>query len=94
MILEKPIRAEVRRRGQITIPKRLRVSLDFEEGRDVDIFAFGNGLWITPRRLELDEARRQIASILKKSGLTPEKVLKSLSKERTLLYQEKYGKRN
>ena len=94
MILEKPIRAEVRRRGQITIPKKLRESLDLEEGRNVDIFAFGNGLWITPRRVELDEARRQIASILKRSGLTPKDVLKSLSKERTLLYQEKYGKRD
>jgi hypothetical protein len=46
---------------------------------------------ITPRKLELEEARGKIRKILKASGLSAEDLLQGLKEEREKLYQETYG---
>ena len=46
-----------------------------EEGQVVSIIPVGDTGIITPKRLELDEARREIGKILKASGLTAEDLL-------------------
>jgi bifunctional DNA-binding transcriptional regulator/antitoxin component of YhaV-PrlF toxin-antitoxin module len=64
-----------------------------EEGQVVSIIPIGDSVIITPRRLELDEARRQIRKILKESGLSLEDLLVGLKEERETLYRETYGKK-
>jgi bifunctional DNA-binding transcriptional regulator/antitoxin component of YhaV-PrlF toxin-antitoxin module len=85
---------KIKSRGQLTIPKKIRVMSRFEEGQVVSILPVGDSVIITPRRLELDEARREIKKILKASGLAPEDLLTVLKEERDRLYQEAYGKKN
>ena len=82
--------AEIKARGQLTIPKKIREMSNLEEGQVVSIIPVGDSLIITPKRLELDEARREIRKLLKASGLSPEDLLKGLSEEREALYKEKY----
>ena len=53
----------------------------------------GDSVIITPKRLELDEARRQIRKIMKASGLSEKELLKGLEEERELLYEETYGRK-
>jgi hypothetical protein len=53
----------------------------------------GDSVIITPKRLELDEARRQMRKIMKASGLTEKELLKGLEEGRELLYKETYGKK-
>ena len=65
-----------------------------EEGQVVSIIPVGDSVIITPKRLELDEARREIRKILKASGLSTEDLLAGLREERAKLYQETYGKKN
>ena len=85
--------AEIKSRGQLTIPKKIRKSSHLEEGQVASIIPVGNSVIITPKRLELDEARRQIRKIMKASGLSEKELLKGLGEERDLLYKEIYGKK-
>ena len=60
----KSFTAEIKPRGQLTIPKRIREMSHLEEGQAVSIIPVGDAVIITPKRLELDEARREIRRIL------------------------------
>ncbi len=85
--------AEIKSRGQLTIPKKIREKGHIEEGQMVSIIPVGDSIIITPKRLELDEARRQMKKLLKASGLSVEDLLAGLKEERETLYKETYGKK-
>ncbi len=89
----KSVRAEIKSRGQLTIPKKIRAVTRLEEGQLVSIIPLGESVLITPQRLELEEARGQIRNILKASGLSVEDLLQNLKEEREKLYQETYGRK-
>jgi AbrB family looped-hinge helix DNA binding protein len=86
--------AEIKSRGQLTIPKKIRETSHLEEGQVVSIIPIGDSIIITPKRLEIEEARRQINKILKASGFSAKDVLAGLEEERQTLYKEIYGKKN
>ena len=85
--------AEIKSRGQLTIPKKIRSAGHLEEGQVVSIIPVGDSLLITPKILELDEARRQIKRLLKSSGISLEDLIAGLKEERETLYRETYGKK-
>ena len=87
------VTAEIKSRGQLTIPKKIRVMSRLEEGQSVSIIPVGDSVVITPKRLDLDDARREIKKILKAAGMSPEDLLVGLKEEREKLYQETYGKK-
>ena len=89
----KAVIAEIKARGQLTIPKKIREMSHFEEGNVVSILPVGDSLVITPRRLELDEARIQLKKLLKASGLTVEDLIEGTKEEREELYKETYGRK-
>jgi len=88
----KAIITEIRARGQLTIPKKIREAVHLEEGQAVIVIPVGDSIIITPKRLELDEARRLLRKILKESGFSIEELLAGLKEEREILYKEIYGK--
>lgn len=90
----KPLTTEIKPRGQLTIPKKIRVMGHLEEGQVVSIIPVGDSVIITPKRLALDEARREIRRLLKATGLPEQDLLKGLQEEREKLYQETYGKKD
>lgn len=83
----------IKARGQVTIPKQVRGMSHLEEGQTVSVIPIGDSVLITPRRLELDEARRQMRRILKESGLTMEEILAGIEEERAKLYKQTYDKK-
>jgi AbrB family looped-hinge helix DNA binding protein len=87
------VTAEIKSRGQLTIPKKIREISRLEEGQAVSIIPVGDSVIITPKRLDLDDARREIKKILKAAGVSPEDLLAGLNEEREKLYQETYGKK-
>jgi AbrB family looped-hinge helix DNA binding protein len=90
----KPSTTEIKSRGQVTIPKKIRVTSHLEEGQVVSIIPVGDSVIITPKRLELEEARREVKKILKASGLSLEDLVAGLEEEREKLYRETYGKKS
>jgi len=87
------VTSEIKSRGQLTIPKKIRELSRLEEGQAVSIIPVGDSVIITPKRLDLDDARRKIKKILKAAGMSPEDLLAGLKEEREKLYQETYAKR-
>jgi AbrB family looped-hinge helix DNA binding protein len=83
--------AEIKARGQLTIPKKIREMSHMEEGSVVCIVPVGDSLVITPKRIELDEARRQLRKLLKASDLTIGELIEGLKEERDELFRETYG---
>jgi AbrB family looped-hinge helix DNA binding protein len=83
--------AEIKARGQLTIPKKIREMSHMEEGSLVSIVPVGDSLVITPKRIELDEARRQLRKLLKASGVTIGELVEGLKEERDELFKETYG---
>lgn len=85
--------AEIKSRGQLTIPKKIREMVHLDEGQVVSIIPIGESIIVTTKRLELDEARRQIKRIIKAAGISVEELLAGLKEERENLFKETYGKK-
>lgn len=83
---------EMRARGEITIPKKMRDLFQLEAGDAVEFIPLGKkALLMTPKPLPLEEARQQIRKILKRTGTTPEVLLKGLEASREETFQKHYG---
>ncbi len=83
---------EVRERGEITIPKKIREAYQLDPGQHVEFIPIGPAaVLMTPKRLELNDARRMIQRILKQTKSSPEKVLAGLSASREEIFQKYYG---
>lgn len=87
----KPYAAEVKSRGQLTIPKKIREAGYMEEGQGVTIIPVGDSLLVTPRRLKLEDARRELKRMLKSSGLSLKDLLDGLDDARERTCGDRYG---
>jgi AbrB family looped-hinge helix DNA binding protein len=87
----KIVTTEIKSRGQLTIPKKIRESCTLEEGQVVSLIPIGNSVLITPKRLPLEEARREVRKILKASGIAVDELLAGIKEERMELFEEIYG---
>ena len=91
MLALKICQTEIRSRGQITIPKAIRQVSNMDEGQIVSIIPVGESIIITPKRMQLDEARRQMRKILLSSGVSVVELVEGLEEERSRLFGELYG---
>ncbi len=89
----KPYKSQIRGRGQLTIPKKVREKGALYDGEAVSIIPIGDSILVTPRKLELDEARLQLGRIMKASGVTLETLIEGLEDERRALFEETYGEK-
>ena len=88
-----PVDAEIRERGQLTIPKSIRTSSHLDEGKRVRVIPLGASVLIAPYRPEIEEVRGEIRRILEDSGLTAERILKDLAAERDGTFEESYARK-
>jgi bifunctional DNA-binding transcriptional regulator/antitoxin component of YhaV-PrlF toxin-antitoxin module len=86
-------KSQIRGRGQLTIPKKVREKGALYDGEAVSIIPIGDSILVTPRKLELDEARLQLGRIMKASGVTLEVLIEGLEDERSALFEETYGEK-
>jgi len=89
----KPYKSQIRGRGQLTIPKKVREKGTLYDGEAVSIIPVGDSILVTPRKLELDEARLQLGRIMKASGVTLEELIEGLEDERRALFDKTYGEK-
>lgn len=91
-VKERPIPVEVRGRGQVTIPKKLRERYHLSEGAELVIVPVGAAMLLAPRPLPLEEARRKLIRIMRDSGVTMEEMLEGIEKEREKQASKGYKK--
>ena len=84
---------QMRGKGTITFPAKLRSKYNLQEGEVFTIIDLGEGSFLLkPKVLEVDKLSRQIARRLKEENVTLEDLFETLREERKKYYQENYGK--
>jgi len=88
---EKPRKLRVRQRGQITIPREFREALNIKADSILTAIQVGDGILLSSKSLLGHEVASQFQRAMKEKGLTLEKLLEGLEKQRKDLIREKYG---
>lgn len=83
---------QIRKKGQITLPKDIRKVFDLEEGEEVVLMPVGESIIFTKRRYAIEEIRKKVNRLLKSAGISPEEILKTLKEEREVFSKELYEK--
>lgn len=83
---------QMRGKGTITFPAKLRTKYNLQEGEVFTIIDLGGGSFLLkPKVLEVDILSRRIANSLKDDDFDIEEWLPILKEERKKYFQEKYG---
>jgi len=85
---------QMRGKGTITFPAKLRSKYKLQEGDVFTIIDLGGGSFLLkPKVLEVDKLANRIAKRLKEENVTLDDLLQTLDEERKLYYQENYVKK-
>ncbi len=75
-------------RGQLTIPKELRQVLKLDEDSQLSVFAVGQCLVLTPKRLFRASVAKEVERTMKAKGMSLEDLLATLKEERQRYIQQ------
>jgi bifunctional DNA-binding transcriptional regulator/antitoxin component of YhaV-PrlF toxin-antitoxin module len=85
---------QMRGKGTITFPAKLRSKYKLQEGEVFTIIDLGGGSFLLkPKVLDVDILSRRIAKRLKEDSVSLDELLKALDEERETYYQENYVKK-
>jgi bifunctional DNA-binding transcriptional regulator/antitoxin component of YhaV-PrlF toxin-antitoxin module len=85
---------QMRGKGTITFPAKLRSKYKLQEGEVFTIIDLGGGSFLLkPKVLEVDKLSTQIAKRLKEENVSLDDLLQALDEERKIYYQENYVKK-
>lgn len=70
------------KRGQMTLPAKLRRKLGMEDGAILTVYEMGRGIFIVPEELIVDRLARQVEELADREGVTLEDMLAALAEER------------
>ncbi|MGD8238107.1 MAG: AbrB/MazE/SpoVT family DNA-binding domain-containing protein [Armatimonadota bacterium] len=75
-------KVKVWKRGQMTLPVKLRRKLGMEDGGMLSVYEMGRGVFIVPDELVLDRLAREVEEIADREGVTLEDMLAALAEDR------------
>lgn len=85
---------QMRGKGTITFPAKLRTKYKLQEGEVFTIIDLGGGSFLLkPKVLEVDKLANRIAKRLKEENVSLDDLLQALDEERKTYYQENYVKK-
>jgi bifunctional DNA-binding transcriptional regulator/antitoxin component of YhaV-PrlF toxin-antitoxin module len=85
---------QMRGKGTITFPAKLRSKYKLQEGEVFTIIDLGGGSFLLKQKvLEVDKLANRIAKRLKEENVTLDDLLQTLDEERKIYYQENYVKK-
>jgi len=73
---------QVRKRGTITLPVRLRKKYNLEEGDPLTIIDLGGGIFLSPRPIFLPKLTGQIEELREKYDLSLEELINGVAEQR------------
>lgn len=83
--------AQVRQRGQFTIPQKIRELLSIEEGDSLTVLMVGDAILLTPKTIRTQGLAEKIADMLDADGISLADLLQDLPQIRADIYQERYN---
>jgi bifunctional DNA-binding transcriptional regulator/antitoxin component of YhaV-PrlF toxin-antitoxin module len=85
---------QMRGKGTITFPAKLRTKYKLQEGEVFTIIDLGEGTFLLkPMVSQVNKLSNQIAKRLKEENVTLDDLLQTLDEERKTYYQENYVKK-
>ncbi len=85
---------QMRGKGTITFPAKLRSKYKLQEGEVFTIIDLGGGSFLLkPKVLDVDVFSRRIAKRIKEENVSLDELLQALDDERKTYYQENYVKK-
>jgi bifunctional DNA-binding transcriptional regulator/antitoxin component of YhaV-PrlF toxin-antitoxin module len=85
---------QMRGKGTITFPAKLRSKYKLQEGEVFTIIDLGGGPFLLkPKVLEVDKLANRIAKRLKEGNVSLDDLLQALDEERKTYYQENYAQK-
>jgi len=94
LVLSQSYVVQLRGRGQITLPIKVRKALGLGEGDIFTLVQFGSLLLLTPKQLVVPRMADIIARLAEEKGLTLDDLLTGLEEAKAALFEEKYGRRS
>lgn len=79
---------QIRKRGTLTLPKKIREKYRLDEGDPVTLIDLGEGILISPKPTTIPKLAGELESLMEEQGLSLEELLKGVAEERA-----HYGKR-
>lgn len=73
---------QIRKRGTLTLPKKMREKYGLAEGDPVTLVDIGEGILISPKPTTLPKVAAQLESIMKEQGLSLEDLVKGVAEQR------------
>ena len=86
-----PFLSRVYSKGQVTIPAKIRKRLNIGQGTLLSFLQIGEVILLSPRRLVVPGAQKEMAWIMEQEGVTLKELLEGLEEERLRYNQEEYG---
>ena len=75
----------IRKRGTLTLPKKIREKYRLDEGDPVTLIDLGEGILISPKPTTLPKLAGELESLMEEQGLSLEELLKGVAEERARL---------
>jgi AbrB family looped-hinge helix DNA binding protein len=82
---------QVRQRGQITIPKKVREALSISEGDILTLVQVDEVFLLIPKKLKGAEITDRFTTLMEAQGLTLNDLLEDLPQIRKELYEERWN---
>jgi len=83
---------QIRRKGVITLPAKLRRQYNLDEGDVFTLVDLGDGSFLlTPQVSQVAHLGDQVARLMEEEGVTVEEMLEALDQEREIYYREHYA---
>jgi bifunctional DNA-binding transcriptional regulator/antitoxin component of YhaV-PrlF toxin-antitoxin module len=83
---------QIRGKGTITLPAKLRSKYKLQEGEVFTIIDLGGGSFLLkPRVYEMDRISAKAEKVLREDNVTLEELFETLREVRKELFQERYG---
>jgi AbrB family looped-hinge helix DNA binding protein len=86
-----PVPVRVQEKGQVTLPRAVRLKLKLKKGDLVTFVETPAGIVIKPAAVVVNEALDELGAALKAEGLTLEEMMARGRKIRAEIANEKYG---
>jgi len=90
-VLMNTITVQIRQRGAVTLPAKLRKRYNLEVGDTLTLLDLDGAFFLVPRVSVVPKLIGEIEQLRQKAGLSIDELMKGLHEERRRYYQEKYG---
>lgn len=82
---------QIRQRGTLTLPAKLRAKYNLDEGDVLTLVDLGDAFFLSPKVSVVPKLAAEIERLREEAGLSVEDLLDGLDEQRRRYYKEQYG---